>query len=87
VRGALARAGAVDALPRVRRRPPIEREQRTKADTLSAKGSFGMCNAGSLGSALRPAAVVIFHADSQLTFNPSDQREAALETKISQFGK
>jgi hypothetical protein len=46
-----------DALPRVRRRLSIEREQRTKrelrirAGALSAKGSFGTCNAGSRGSA------------------------------------
>ena len=78
-----------DALPRVRRRWSIKREQRTKrelrirAGALSAKGNFGTCN----GGALRPAAVVIFHANSQLTTNPSDQRKSTSETKISRFGK
>jgi hypothetical protein len=28
-----------------------------------------------------------FHANSQLTTNPSDQRKSTSETKISRFGK
>ena len=82
----------VDALLSVRRRlsmnvNSVHKGIRIRAGVVPATAASARATPDRVLERVATGCSGHFHANSQLTTNPSDQREAALETKISRFGK